>query len=190
MSKSRARRVYILAFIWLSVVAGLAILFYPRASRLEIRGAISSKDLAEIKRLHRVVCPKVWSGIYPKWLPVALERRISVTMNPIEIIAVPSESRAIVVYRGFELYHYDQNGRHRRGLASYTLERGANGWQRTSPVSPSIGTRVLTNPPPLLGWQRTQPGFPIIGSPVPTNNLPQRARREDSAKMQPGSPSR
>jgi hypothetical protein len=51
-------------------------------------------------------------------------------LNPIDVIAAPSEGSVIVVNRGFERYYYDSRGKHRWGHASYTLVKGQKGWEK------------------------------------------------------------
>jgi hypothetical protein len=72
----------------------------------------------------------IWAGSYPTWLSIGLQRKLSAVLSPMEIIAVPSDGTAIVVYRGFEHYYYDEKGRHRWGHASYSLLKGSKGWEK------------------------------------------------------------
>jgi hypothetical protein len=118
----------VLAIACIAIVAELAALRFHLMHGVEIRGTLSSGDVAEINRLHRLICPVAPSGFYPKWVPVSLCRQISAVLNPIEIIAVPADHRAIIVYRGYDEYRYDFKGRHRWGLASYKVAKDTNGW--------------------------------------------------------------
>jgi len=110
------------------VLIGLGALISSSSGHVEIRGKLSPKDIAEIKRLHQINCPMVWASSCPGWLPIAPRRQLSAILNPIEIIATPDEARVIVVYRGFERYYFDQKGKHRWGHASYTLVKAEKGW--------------------------------------------------------------
>ena len=122
------KRLVVAGLISASALGCLAALRSPLMPRVEIRGAFSRSDIAEITHLHHLVCPNVSPAIYLKWFPTSLQRQISVALNPIDIIALPKDGEAIVVYRGFNNYYYDKKGKHRFGTASYTLAKGTNGW--------------------------------------------------------------
>lgn len=117
----------------LVIGVGLIALIPVSAGHVEIRGKLSPKDIADIRRLHQTNCPTLWAKSYPTWLPSAPRKELSAMLNPIEIIAAPSESKVIVVYRGFNTYYYDQKGKHRWGHASYALIKEQNGWKIQRP---------------------------------------------------------
>lgn len=124
----RIKSSWIAASISLTIIVGLIALIPVSAGRIEVRGKLSPRDVAEIKRLHQIHCPIVWASSYPTWLPKAPRRQLSAILNPIETISAPSEKYVIVVFRGFERYYYDTKGKHRWGHASYMLMKGTNGW--------------------------------------------------------------
>ena len=125
------KKIAVVGVILLSVIGGLAALRSSLTNRVEIRGTLSRDDVAEITRLHRAVCPTVWLGVLPKWLSISVRRHVSGILNPIEVIAVPEDGKAIVVYREFERYFYDKKGKHRWGHASYPLVKDAKGWHES-----------------------------------------------------------
>jgi len=129
MSTDIIKRTALLGLISLAVVGAFAALRTSLRNGVEIRGTLSPRDVAEITRLHRSACPIVLRTIFPKWFPISVQRHISATLNPIEVVAVPGDGRAIVVYRGFEQYYYDARGKHRWGHGAYRLAKDANGWQ-------------------------------------------------------------
>ena len=128
MSRSWIKRAAVVAVAMLLTLGGWAGLRSSSRPGIEIRGKLSSNDVAQIRRLHRSVGQPIWPNILPKWFAPGLRREITSALSPIEIIAVPSDGRAIVVYRGFERYYYDKKGRHRWGDAAYTVAKDSKGW--------------------------------------------------------------
>src|SRR5256885_719061 len=96
----RNRRSWIVATISLMILTALVALIGYSADRVEVRGKLSTKDIAEIKRLHRFNCPIVRFGSHPEWFPYAIRRQVSVILNPIDVICAPEDGEVIVVYRG------------------------------------------------------------------------------------------
>jgi hypothetical protein len=121
-------RVVVLLIIFLLLVGALAVL-RGSLGRVEIRGTLTRADLREITRLHGSQSQSVWSPAAPKWIPATVRDFVSGTLNPIETIAAPGNGKVIIAYRGFRQYYYDEKGKHRWGVASYTLVKGTNGWQ-------------------------------------------------------------
>ena len=128
MSTARIKKLVVPGLICLGMLAPFVALRYVPLRRVEIRGNLSPVEIAAIIRSHQSNCPPVWAAVCPKWFPVSVHRQISGMLSPIEIIAVPGNERAIVVYRGFEQCYYDKRGKHRWGLASYKLAKDAKGW--------------------------------------------------------------
>lgn len=125
MKICRIKRWWFAAAISFAIFFAVVAILPYTAGYVEIRGNLSPKDIAEIKRVHR---SKVWPGPYPDWFPMAAQRKLSAILNPVDIICAPSEERAIIVYRGFDNCYYDKEGKHRWGNASYTLVKGPKGW--------------------------------------------------------------
>lgn len=126
MSRPRIKKVAVVAAISLLIVGSFLGMLFLLSKPIEIRGAISPRDLAAITRGHSSHCGLAWPGL--NWFPVSIQKNVSAKLNPIEIIAVPKDGVAIVVYRGFNTYYYDKRGKHRWGTSSYTLVKDANGW--------------------------------------------------------------
>lgn len=129
----RIKNSWIAAALASVIVIGLIVLIPVSAGRVEIRGNLSPKDIAEIRQWHLTNCPAMWPKAYPAWLPSAPRRQLSAMLNPIEIISAPGDTRVIVVYRGFETYYYDRKGKHRWGHSSYALVKGEKGWKIQRP---------------------------------------------------------
>lgn len=127
MSPARIKRTAALCLIALAL-AGTWAALTPHKPAVEIRGRVSQADLAEITQAHGSHCPPVWPHLSAKWFPISIHQFISARLNPIEVIAVPNDDKAIIVYRGFYNFYYDKQGKHRWGDASYTLTKDATGW--------------------------------------------------------------
>ena len=126
--RERMKKVALLALVTLTI-AGLLVACVGAFTRhVEVRGTLSADDVKGIVRAHRASCSTVWPRGYAKWFPEALRPCVAARLNPIDIIAVPKEGEAIVVYRDLFYFHYDKKGKHRGVTASHTFRKDLNGW--------------------------------------------------------------
>ena len=128
MSTTRLRTAWGVAVISLLGLY-IALLSFSPIHRIEIRGVLASRDIAAIKSMHGS-CVSLPLGSYQAWIPAPLKRYIAAALNPIQVIAVPADGRAIVVYRGIETRFYVNRRERRWGHASYTLVNTTNGWTK------------------------------------------------------------
>jgi hypothetical protein len=142
----RTKKVVLTAAVTLFLIAVFFVLRALLSNHIEIRGTISPRDLAAITGNHNAYCGVAWPGL--KWFPEPIRNFVIARLNPIEIVSVPKDGVAIVVYRGFDNLYYDKKGKHRWGTAYYTLFKDESGWHQviSSPTSPTGQTPAVSRP--------------------------------------------
>jgi hypothetical protein len=125
-SRPRTKKVLSIAAVLLLLIGGFLALRGLLSNHIEIRGTISPRDLAAITQVHSSHCSVAWPGL--KWFPEPIRNLAIARLNPIEIVSVPKDGVAIVVYRGFDNFYYDKTGKHRWGTAYYTVVKDRSGW--------------------------------------------------------------
>lgn len=126
VSRPRRKKIALVVASSLFVIGCLLALRGLLGNHIEIRGTISSRDLRTITGMHSSHCSVAWPGL--QWFPDPIRNLVIARLNPIEIVSVPKDGMAIVVYRGFDTYYYDKRGKHRWGTSSYTLVKDSKGW--------------------------------------------------------------